>query len=43
MTVENLIIASYIISTIFIGLIAFSSYNAMRKAEDILQDLKDKP
>lgn len=43
MTVENLIIASYIISIILVGAICFNSYSAMRKAEEILQDLKDNP
>lgn len=43
MTTENLIIVSYIISIILVGGIALNSYNSMRKAEEILEDLKDNP
>lgn len=41
MTTENLIIASYIISIILVGGIAFNSYNAMRRAETLLGDLRE--
>lgn len=41
MTTENLIFASYIISVILVGGIAFNSFNAMRRAEALLDDLRD--
>lgn len=43
MTIENLLIASYAISALLIGLLSFNSYISMKRAEDVLQDLKDKP
>ena len=41
MTTENLIFTSYIISMILIGGIAVNSYNSMRRAEALLDDLRD--
>lgn len=41
MTTENLIFASYIISIILVGGISLNSYNAMRRAEALLNDLRD--
>lgn len=41
MTTENLIFTSYIISIILIGGIAVNSYNSMRRAEALLDDLRD--
>ncbi len=41
MTTENLILASYIISIILVGGIALNSYNSMRRAEALLDDLTD--
>ncbi len=41
MTVENLLIASYIISTILVGSIALNSFNAMRRSEALLNDLRN--
>ncbi len=41
MTVENLIIASYIISALLMGGLSINSYITMSRAEKVLQDLKD--
>lgn len=43
MTVENLLIASYVISALLMGGLSINSYIRMKRAEDVLQDLKDKP